>query len=94
MHCSVYAVKKDDRLRHIGEEDRFDDETVFIIKRSWPKASHNRVADPDAARGCANHPEGLRSSHSAIATRLHGAHREAVNWNKCSNWDRRGHITY
>ena len=29
-----YAVKKDDRLRLIGEPDRIDDKTVFIIKRS------------------------------------------------------------
>jgi serine phosphatase RsbU (regulator of sigma subunit) len=29
-----YAVKKDDRLRQIGESDRIDDKTVFIIKRS------------------------------------------------------------
>ena len=29
-----YAVNKDDRLRQIGEEDRIDDKTVFIIKRS------------------------------------------------------------
>jgi serine phosphatase RsbU (regulator of sigma subunit) len=28
-----YAVKKDDRLRQIGEPDRIDDKTVFIIKR-------------------------------------------------------------
>ncbi len=29
-----YAVKKDDRLRQIGEQDLIDDKTVFIIKRS------------------------------------------------------------
>ena len=29
-----YAVKKDGRLRQIGEQDRIDDKTVFIIKRS------------------------------------------------------------
>ena len=29
-----YAVKQDDRLRQIGEQDRIDDKTVFIIKRS------------------------------------------------------------
>jgi len=29
-----YAVKKDDRLRQIGEQDRIDDKSVFIIKRS------------------------------------------------------------
>jgi serine phosphatase RsbU (regulator of sigma subunit) len=29
-----YAVKKDDRLRQIGEPDRIDDKSVFIIKRS------------------------------------------------------------
>jgi serine phosphatase RsbU (regulator of sigma subunit) len=29
-----YAVKRDDRLRKIGEEDRIDDKTVFIIKRN------------------------------------------------------------
>jgi serine phosphatase RsbU (regulator of sigma subunit) len=29
-----YAVKKDDRLRQIGESDRIDDKSVFIIKRS------------------------------------------------------------
>ena len=29
-----YAVKKDHRLRQIGEQDRIDDKTVFIIKRS------------------------------------------------------------
>src|SRR5580765_5552917 len=29
-----YAVKKDDRLRQIGEQDCIDDKTVFIIKRS------------------------------------------------------------
>ena len=29
-----YAVKKDDRLRQIGEQDRIDDKTVFIIKRT------------------------------------------------------------
>jgi serine phosphatase RsbU (regulator of sigma subunit) len=29
-----YALKKDDRLRQIGEQDRIDDKTVFIIKRS------------------------------------------------------------
>ena len=28
-----YAVKNDDRLRQIGEQDRIDDKTVFIIKR-------------------------------------------------------------
>jgi len=28
-----YAVKKDERLRQIGEQDRIDDKTVFIIKR-------------------------------------------------------------
>src|SRR5882757_4751718 len=29
-----YAVKQDDYLRNSGEEDRIDDKTVFIIKRS------------------------------------------------------------
>ena len=29
-----YALKKDDRLRQNGEQDRIDDKTVFIIKRS------------------------------------------------------------
>jgi serine phosphatase RsbU (regulator of sigma subunit) len=29
-----YAVKKDHGLRQIGEQDRIDDKTVFIIKRS------------------------------------------------------------
>ena len=29
-----YAVNKDERLRQIGEPDRIDDKTVFIIKRS------------------------------------------------------------
>jgi serine phosphatase RsbU (regulator of sigma subunit) len=29
-----YAVKKDDRLRQIGDQDRIDDKTVFIIKRN------------------------------------------------------------
>jgi hypothetical protein len=29
-----YAVKKDDHLRQIGEQDRIDDKTVFIIKRN------------------------------------------------------------
>ena len=35
--CSAlleYAVKRDDRLRRAGEQDRIDDKTVFIIKRS------------------------------------------------------------
>jgi hypothetical protein len=34
--CNVllkFAVTGDDRLRRIGEEDRIDDKTVFIIKR-------------------------------------------------------------
>jgi serine phosphatase RsbU (regulator of sigma subunit) len=29
-----YAVGKDDHLRRVGEQDRIDDKTVFIIKRS------------------------------------------------------------
>lgn len=29
-----WAVRKDDHLRQIGEEDRIDDKTVFIIKRT------------------------------------------------------------
>jgi serine phosphatase RsbU (regulator of sigma subunit) len=29
-----YALKRDDRLREIGEEDRIDDKTVFIIRRN------------------------------------------------------------
>ena len=29
-----YAVTKDDRLRQIGEQDRIDDKTAFIIKRN------------------------------------------------------------
>ena len=29
-----YAVKKDDHLRQISEQDRIDDKTVFIIKRN------------------------------------------------------------
>jgi serine phosphatase RsbU (regulator of sigma subunit) len=29
-----YAVKKDERLRQNGEQDRIDDKTVFIIKRN------------------------------------------------------------
>jgi serine phosphatase RsbU (regulator of sigma subunit) len=29
-----YALKRDDRLRQIGEEDRIDDKTVFVIKRN------------------------------------------------------------
>ena len=29
-----YAVEKDHRLREIGEPDRIDDKTVFIIKRN------------------------------------------------------------
>jgi len=29
-----YALKRDDRLRQIGEGDRIDDKTVFIIKRN------------------------------------------------------------
>jgi serine phosphatase RsbU (regulator of sigma subunit) len=35
--CNVlleYALKRDDRLRQTGEEDRIDDKTVFIIKRN------------------------------------------------------------
>jgi len=33
-HCSNTLLKRDDRLRQIGEEDRIDDKTVFIIKRN------------------------------------------------------------
>jgi len=29
-----YAVKKDDHLRQINEQDRIDDKTVFIIRRN------------------------------------------------------------
>ena len=29
-----YAVKRDERFRQIGEQDRIDDKTVFIIKRN------------------------------------------------------------
>jgi len=29
-----YAVKRDDRLQQVGEEDRIDDKTVLIIKRN------------------------------------------------------------
>ena len=29
-----YAVKKDERFRQTGEQDRIDDKTVFIIKRN------------------------------------------------------------
>jgi len=29
----AYAVRQDDRLKEIGEEDRIDDKTVFVIKR-------------------------------------------------------------
>jgi serine phosphatase RsbU (regulator of sigma subunit) len=29
-----HALRKDDRLRQIGEQDRIDDKTVFIIKRN------------------------------------------------------------
>jgi serine phosphatase RsbU (regulator of sigma subunit) len=29
-----YALQKDDHLRQIGEQDRIDDKTVFIIKRN------------------------------------------------------------
>ena len=29
-----YSLKRDDRLRQVGEEDRIDDKTVFIIKRN------------------------------------------------------------
>lgn len=29
-----YALKRDDRLRQVGEADRIDDKTVFIIKRN------------------------------------------------------------
>lgn len=29
-----YAVKRDDRLRQVGEPDKIDDKTVFIIKRN------------------------------------------------------------
>jgi hypothetical protein len=29
-----WAVRKDDHLRQIGEENRIDDKTVFIIKRN------------------------------------------------------------
>jgi len=29
-----YAIKEDDHLRQIGEQDRIDDKTVFIIKRN------------------------------------------------------------
>ncbi len=29
-----YALKEDDHLRQIGEQDRIDDKTVFIIKRN------------------------------------------------------------
>ena len=28
-----HATKEDDRLRQMGEEERIDDKTVFIIKR-------------------------------------------------------------
>jgi hypothetical protein len=28
-----YALRSDDRLRQIGEPDRIDDKTVFIIKK-------------------------------------------------------------
>ena len=28
-----YALRNDDRLRQIGESDRIDDKTVFIIKK-------------------------------------------------------------
>jgi serine phosphatase RsbU (regulator of sigma subunit) len=29
-----HALKQDDHLRQIGEQDRIDDKTVFIIKRN------------------------------------------------------------
>jgi hypothetical protein len=28
-------VKQDEHLQQIGEQDRIDDKTVFIIKRQW-----------------------------------------------------------
>ena len=31
-----HAVKRDEYLQQIGEQDRIDDKTVFIIKRRWP----------------------------------------------------------
>jgi serine phosphatase RsbU (regulator of sigma subunit) len=30
----AHATRDDDQLRQVGEEDRIDDKTVFIIKRS------------------------------------------------------------
>jgi serine phosphatase RsbU (regulator of sigma subunit) len=30
-----HALKQDDRRRQIGEQDRIDGKTVFIIKRNW-----------------------------------------------------------
>jgi len=29
-----YALKQDEQFREIGEQDRIDDKTIFIIKRS------------------------------------------------------------
>lgn len=31
-----HALREDERFRQIGEPDRIDDKTVFIIKRNWP----------------------------------------------------------
>lgn len=30
----AYAVEQDDRLKQIGEEDRIDDKSAFVIKRT------------------------------------------------------------
>lgn len=53
-----------------------------------------RAADPDATRRCADNVEGLRSRNSANAARFDGAHCEAVNRNKCSDWNRSGDLRY
>jgi len=47
----AYAVRKDERLRQIGEQDRIDDKTVFIIKRNLNET--DMVADARGTVPCA-----------------------------------------
>jgi hypothetical protein len=43
------AVRVDERLRDTGEQDRIDDKTVFIVKRSETNLAHQTGIENERA---------------------------------------------
>src|SRR6266478_3677984 len=74
-----YAVKRDDRLRQIGEGDRNEDKNVFIIKRNCRQQGVTLATSRHGKR----HPAATRAGLAFVSLDYFFRYRESAGYYGC-----------